>query len=50
MSQWTVAQLRADNYDARVLEGGYEGWAKAGLPFVAKPELDRIAPKRPTGG
>jgi rhodanese-related sulfurtransferase len=48
MSQTAVAHLRADNYDARVLEGGYEAWAKAGLPFVAKPELDRITPKRPS--
>jgi rhodanese-related sulfurtransferase len=48
MSQWTVAQLRASGFDARVLEGGYEAWAKAGLPFVVKPELDRIAPKRPS--
>jgi len=48
MSQWTVAQMRAHGFDARVLEGGYEGWAKAALPFVAKPELDRIAPKRPS--
>ena len=48
MSQTTVAQLRADGVDARVLEGGYEGWTKAGLPFVAKPELERIAPRRPS--
>ncbi|MFZ0400993.1 MAG: chromate resistance protein ChrB domain-containing protein [Pseudolabrys sp.] len=48
MSQSTVAQLRADGVDARVLEGGYEGWTKAGLPFVAKAELDRIVPKRPS--
>ncbi|MGC2045748.1 MAG: chromate resistance protein ChrB domain-containing protein [Pseudolabrys sp.] len=48
MSQSTVAQLRADGVEARVLEGGYEGWAKAALPFVAKAELDRIAPKRPS--
>lgn len=48
MSQSTVAQLRADGIDARVLEGGYEAWAKAGLPFVAKAELERIAPKRPS--
>ena len=48
MSQSTVAQLRADGIDARVLEGGYEGWTKAGLPFVAKAELDRIVPKRPS--
>jgi rhodanese-related sulfurtransferase len=48
MSQSTVAQLRADGIDARVLEGGYEGWEKSGRPFVAKTELDRIAPKRPS--
>src|SRR5665811_1300858 len=48
MSQSAVAQLRADGFDACVLEGGYEAWAKAGLPFVAKPEFDRIAPKRPS--
>jgi rhodanese-related sulfurtransferase len=48
MSQATVAQLRADGIDARVLEGGYEGWTKAGLPFVAKMELERIAPRRPS--
>jgi rhodanese-related sulfurtransferase len=48
MSQLVVAQLRSDGVDARVLTGGYEGWAAAGLPFVAKQELDRIAPKRPS--
>ncbi len=31
VSQSTAAQLRADGIDARVLEGGYEGWTKAGL-------------------
>ena len=50
MSQMTVAQLRAEGFDARVLDGGYEGWAKAGLPFVAKPELDRIAPNGRASG
>jgi rhodanese-related sulfurtransferase len=48
MSQATVAQLRANGIDACVLEGGYEGWTKAGLPFVAKMELERIAPRRPS--
>ncbi|HET7382247.1 MAG TPA: rhodanese-like domain-containing protein [Pseudolabrys sp.] len=48
MSQSTVAQLRAYGIDARVLEGGYEGWTKAGLPLVGKAELDRIEPKRPS--
>jgi rhodanese-related sulfurtransferase len=47
MSQMAVAQLRADGVDARVLEGGYQAWADAGLPFVAKAELDRLTPKRP---
>ena len=48
MSQMVVAQARADGFDARVLEGGYEAWANAGLPFVAKAELDRLTPKRPS--
>jgi rhodanese-related sulfurtransferase len=48
MSQLTVAQLRAAGFDARVLEGGYHGWAKVGLPFIVKSERDRIAPKRPS--
>jgi rhodanese-related sulfurtransferase len=48
MSQSAVAQLRADGIEARVLEGGYEGWTKAGLPFVAKAELERLAPKQPS--
>ncbi len=48
MSQMVVAQLRVDGIDARVLEGGYEGWTKAGLPLVAKTELDRLMPKRPS--
>jgi rhodanese-related sulfurtransferase len=48
MSQLTVAQLRAKGFDARVMEGGYEAWAAAGLPFVVKAELDRIAPTRPS--
>lgn len=48
MSQTTVAQLRADGFDAHVLEGGYEAWTQARLPFVAKAALDRIAPIRPT--
>jgi hypothetical protein len=47
MSQMVVALLRAEGLDARVLEGGYEAWANAGLPFVAKAELDRLTPKRP---
>jgi rhodanese-related sulfurtransferase len=48
MSQTTVAQLRVDGIDAQVLEGGYEGWTKTGLPLVAKTELERIAPRRPS--
>jgi rhodanese-related sulfurtransferase len=48
LSQMAVAELRADGFDAQVLAGGYERWAAAGLPFVTKPELDRIAPARPS--
>ncbi len=47
MSQAAVAQLRADGFDARVLEGGYEAWANASLPFVSKVDLDRLTSKRP---
>jgi rhodanese-related sulfurtransferase len=48
LSQMAAAQLRADGFDARVLAGGYEAWAAAGLPFVAKHALDRLAPSRPS--
>jgi rhodanese-related sulfurtransferase len=48
MSQTTVAQLRADGFDARVLEGGYQTWEAAGLPMVAKAELDRFTRMRPS--
>lgn len=48
VSQAAVAQLRADGFDARLLQGGYQAWADAGLPFVAKKELDRLAIKRPS--
>ena len=48
MSQGVVAQLRAHGFDAHVLDGGYEAWAKARLPFVAKGELERIAAQRPS--
>jgi rhodanese-related sulfurtransferase len=47
MSQMVIAQLRADGFDARVLQGGYEAWGEASLPFIAKAELDRLTPKRP---
>ena len=48
MSQTVAAQLRADGFDARLLEGGYEAWSKSGLPLVAKAELDRLSPRRPS--
>ena len=48
MSQSTVAHLRADGFDARVLEGGYEAWAEAGLPLLAKAAIERFAPVRPS--
>ena len=48
MSQTTVAQLRADGFDARVLEGGYQAWETAGLPMVAKAELNRFVRTRPS--
>jgi len=48
MSQMTAAQLRAAGFDARVLDGGYEAWTDAGLPLVAKAELERFARTRPS--
>jgi len=48
LSQMTTAHLRAAGFDARVLEGGYAGWEKAGLPFVAKPQLERLARSSPS--
>ncbi|MFN3655995.1 MAG: chromate resistance protein ChrB domain-containing protein [Pseudolabrys sp.] len=48
MSQMAAAQLRAGGHDVRVLEGGYAAWAEAGLPFVAKAGLERLAPQRPS--
>jgi rhodanese-related sulfurtransferase len=47
-SQMAAAVLREQGFDAHVLEGGYAAWSEAGLPLVAKPALDRIAPARPS--
>ncbi|MGB7259420.1 MAG: chromate resistance protein ChrB domain-containing protein [Pseudolabrys sp.] len=47
-SQLATAHLRADGFNARMLEGGYAGWAAAGLPLIAKAALDRLAPQRPS--
>ncbi|MGE5145355.1 MAG: chromate resistance protein ChrB domain-containing protein [Candidatus Eiseniibacteriota bacterium] len=46
LSQRAAAELRSDGYDAHALQGGYEAWAAAGLPLIAKREVDRIAPGR----
>jgi rhodanese-related sulfurtransferase len=48
LSQTTVAQLRSDGFDARVLEGGYQAWETNGFPMVAKAELARFIPMRPS--
>ena len=50
MSQLAVAQLRAAGLDARLLAGGYDGWAAARLPLVDKATLERFAPQRPAPG
>jgi rhodanese-related sulfurtransferase len=47
LSQAVAAHLRADGFDARILAGGYGGWADAGFPLVSKAALDRLAPRRP---
>jgi hypothetical protein len=48
LSQAVVGELRADGYDACVLEGGRDGWEAAGLPLVARAALERFAPVRPS--
>ena len=48
MSQTAVAQLRADGVDARVLEGGYEGWAKC-RPAVGRQIGTRTAYAKTAG-
>ncbi len=47
-SQAVAAHLRGNGMRASSLQGGYAAWAQAGLPLVAKPALDRIAPNRPS--
>ena len=47
-SQAAAAELREQNFDARVLEGGYASWSAAGLPLVTKAALDRFAATRPS--
>jgi rhodanese-related sulfurtransferase len=48
LSQMVAADLRARGIPARVLEGGYQGWAEAGLPLTAKSALDRFTKQRPS--
>jgi rhodanese-related sulfurtransferase len=48
MSQIPAAHLRGEGFDARVLAGGYAAWSDAKLPLVAKPALDRFAPRQPS--
>jgi rhodanese-related sulfurtransferase len=48
LSQSAAAALRADGFDARVLEGGYAAWSEAGLPLVDRAALLRFAPRRPS--
>jgi rhodanese-related sulfurtransferase len=48
LSQSVAARLRARDVEARIVEGGYDGWTAAGLPLVAKATLARFAPQRPS--
>jgi hypothetical protein len=43
-----AAELRAEGFDARVLEGGRSGWLEAGLPMVSRAAMERLAPVRPS--
>lgn len=47
-SQMVAASLRAAGLAARVLAGGYQGWAAAGLPLVNKAAVERFARRRPS--
>jgi rhodanese-related sulfurtransferase len=48
LSQSPTAYLRGLGVDARVLEGGHEGWTAASLPLVSKAALQRFAPGEPS--
>jgi rhodanese-related sulfurtransferase len=48
LSQGVAAELRAEGFDARVLEGGRSGWLEAGLPMVSRAAMERLAPVRPS--
>jgi rhodanese-related sulfurtransferase len=48
LSQSVVARLRANDVEARILQGGYDGWVAAGLPLVDKAALAKFAPQRPS--
>jgi hypothetical protein len=41
LSQRVAAELRARGLAARVLEGGHDAWAEAGLPLVSREGLKR---------
>lgn len=47
-SQMVVARLRAQGYDARVLEGGATAWAEAKLPLISRAALMRFVPSWPS--
>ena len=47
-SQAVVSRLRGDGFQASAVADGHSGWTEAGLPRVAKPPLDRLAPLRPS--
>jgi rhodanese-related sulfurtransferase len=48
LSQSVVASLRAQGFAASMLAGGYAAWEQAGLPLVARAQLDRLLPHRPS--
>jgi rhodanese-related sulfurtransferase len=48
LSQSVAARLRANDVEARILQGGYDGWVADGLPLVDKAALAKFAPQRPS--
>lgn len=48
LSQSVAARLRVAGRDARVLEGGVEAWAAAGLPMIDRAAADGFLARKPS--
>ena len=48
LSQTVASHFRQDGLDARVAAGGYAAWSEAGLPLVARDQVERFVTRRPS--